>query len=142
MVDTPTKTDTMDNVSFLDALDAEIECRGAVNLFEEPTNEAKLNAFGLHHHTVLKVDTTLTRETRNRKPSVRMAEYKSNGDKQIGISGLRLGVVCQEVDSNHFLWCNEDTSFMFSQNPDQSDTDEATYSEIQFICDSIMPMSC
>lgn len=132
----------MDNVSFLDALDAEIEYSGAVNLFEEPTNDAKLNAFGLHHHTIFNVDTTLTRETRNRKPSIRMAEYKSNGDKQIGIGGLHSDAVCREVDSNHFLWCNEDTSFMFSPTPDQSDTDEATYSELQIICDTIMPMSC
>ena len=133
----------MDSLSFMEAIDAEIGCTGVVDVFEAPTSGTKSDAFGLHHHTIFNVDTTLTRETRNRKPSLRMAEYKNNTHEQKAVGGLHLDAACRVVDSNHPLWCDEDTSFMFSpQRLEQPDMDEATYSELQLICDSSMPMSC
>jgi hypothetical protein len=64
------------------------------------------------HHTIFVVDTSLTRDSRIRKPSQRMKE--SVASRRVG----RKHIVSQlsEMSSEElldFLKCSEDTSFMF-----------------------------
>ena len=84
------------------------------------------------HHTIFVVDTSLTRDSRIRKPSQRMKE--SVASRRIGRKHImsRLSEMSNE-ELLDFLKCNEDSSFMFQPiEPAPAATDTADILDTAF----------
>lgn len=145
---------TMHTLSLADMLTLEINASNVADLFEAPTKYTSPKKTHVKHHTIFTVDTTLTRKDRIRKPNVRMKEYRCGRGKRG--TNARSRTVCPTTDPSHFLWCDEDSTFLFRplhpdasdtgakgvlpDDPDQLDTEE--YDELQMIYESVNLGSC
>ena len=69
------------------------------------------------HHTIFKVDTTLTRHSRIRKPSLKLRDSAVSPKQGLGLKVKKLS----ESELYSFLYCNEDNAFMFEPIQDARD---------------------
>ena len=144
----------MDTLSLVDMLTLQINTGNVADLFEVPKKYTSPKKTRVRHHTIFTVDTTLNRKDRIRKPSVRMKEYKCGGGRRG--ANARSQTVCPAIDPSNFLWCDEDSTFLFRPlHPDASDTgakgvlpddadqlDTEEYDELQMIYESVNLGSC
>ena len=70
-----------------------------------------------HHHTIFVVDTNLTRQSRIRKPSLKLRDSAFSPKQKLSLKVKKLS----QSELYDFLYCDEDSGFMFEPIQDTRD---------------------